>query len=96
MTNQTTALLGAFESLPDEDKREFTAELLRRANSFSSSTPSREKSDQWLENNRDRFPGKWVALHDGVLLAAGDNGKAVYDQARAAGVQTPLRNMRTA
>ena len=36
MGSQTTELLNAFEALPDEEKRAFTAELLRRAIPFES------------------------------------------------------------
>lgn len=36
MSRQTAQLLDAFEALPDEEKRIFTAELLRRAIPFDS------------------------------------------------------------
>jgi hypothetical protein len=36
MSTQTAQLLEAFEALPDEEKRVFTAELLRRAMPFDS------------------------------------------------------------
>jgi hypothetical protein len=36
MSRQTAHLLEAYESLPEEEKRIFTAELLRRANPFDS------------------------------------------------------------
>jgi hypothetical protein len=37
MGRQTFALLEAFEALPEEEKREFTAEFLRQAIPFDSS-----------------------------------------------------------
>lgn len=36
MSTQTAQLLEAFEALPDEEKRTFTAEFLRRAIPFDS------------------------------------------------------------
>ena len=36
MSQQTTALLEAFESLPEEEKRAFTAAFLRRAIPYDS------------------------------------------------------------
>lgn len=36
MSNQTTALLEAFEALPDEDKRVFTGAFLRRVIPYDS------------------------------------------------------------
>jgi len=36
MSNQTAQLLEAFEALPEEEKRVFTAEFLRRAVPFDS------------------------------------------------------------
>ena len=36
MSGQTTQLIEAFESLPEEEKRIFTAEFLRRAIPFDS------------------------------------------------------------
>jgi hypothetical protein len=36
MSSQTADLLEAFEALPDEEKRTFTAEFLRRAIPFNS------------------------------------------------------------
>lgn len=89
MSNRATALLEAFEALPKEDQNLFTAELLNRAVPFIK-PPGREQSDRWLQRHREEYEGKWVALQAGTLIAAGDDGKAVYDQARAAGVDCPL------
>jgi hypothetical protein len=36
MSSQTALLLEAFEALPEDDKREFTVEFLRRAIPFES------------------------------------------------------------
>ena len=44
MSKQTGELLDAFEALPEEEKREFTAEFLRRAIPFDSGPLSDEET----------------------------------------------------
>jgi hypothetical protein len=52
MSGQTAALLEAFEALPEDEKRVFTAELLRRAVPFDSGpldeSETAEAADQLL------------------------------------------------
>lgn len=43
----------------------------------------------WLTNNRERYPGQWVALQDGQLLASGSDAAAVYKIARSRGASKP-------
>jgi hypothetical protein len=45
---------------------------------------------RWLEENKAKYSGQWVALDGDRLLAAGINGKQVYAEAVAAGVAVPL------
>jgi Family of unknown function (DUF5678) len=49
-----------------------------------------EHEQAWIENHRDEYAGKWVALSGGTLIAAGDNARAVYQTARQAGYDSPL------
>ena len=86
--SRATAVVKAFEALQDEDKRIVTDEVLRRA--VPVEPARRDDSDRWLQTHQGEFMGKWVALKGGEFIAAGENGKAVYDQARAAGVDCPL------
>lgn len=59
-------------------------------------TPGPEATDtfageqQWIEQHRAEFVGKWVALKGGQLLAAGNSAKLVYRQALTAGIRRPL------
>jgi hypothetical protein len=46
MSRQTAQLLEAFEALPDEEKRTFTAEFLRRAIPFDSGALDDEETAQ--------------------------------------------------
>lgn len=44
MSDQTVELLDAFEALPEEEKRRFTAEFLRRALPFNSGSLDDEET----------------------------------------------------
>ena len=45
---------------------------------------------QWIQENREKFDGQWVALDGKMLLAHGTDGKKVHAAAQAKGVKTPL------
>lgn len=44
----------------------------------------------WVENHREQFAGKWVAVKRDVLVASGNSAKEVFDAARSMGVELPL------
>ncbi len=45
---------------------------------------------QWLDQHRDEYAGRWVALKGDGLIAHGATAKEVYAAANAAGVELPL------
>lgn len=45
---------------------------------------------RWLSEHRAEYAGRWVALDGCRLVASGNEAKAVYDQARAEGVDVPF------
>ncbi len=49
-----------------------------------------QRALQWLDKNKPKYLGQWVALDGDRLLAAGTDGKQVYANAVAAGVASPL------
>ncbi|MBL8208769.1 MAG: hypothetical protein JNM09_31355 [Blastocatellia bacterium] len=49
-----------------------------------------QRALRWLEENKAKYLGQWVALDGDRLLAAGADGKQVYAKAIAAGVAVPL------
>ena len=49
-----------------------------------------QRALRWLEENKAKYLGQWVALDGDQLLAAGTDGKQVYAEAVAAGVAVPL------
>lgn len=48
------------------------------------------KSLRWLDQNREKYAGQWVALDGDRLIASGSTAKEVYAQARAEGVEIPF------
>jgi hypothetical protein len=44
----------------------------------------------WLHRNRRAYPGEWVALHKGRLIAHGKNGLYVFHAAQSQGINPPL------
>jgi hypothetical protein len=48
------------------------------------------KSLRWLEENREKYLGQWVALDGDRLLASGSTAKEVYSKAKAEGVEIPF------
>jgi len=45
---------------------------------------------KWLDENRAKYLGQWVALDGERLLSHGPNGRQVHSEAQAAGVEVPL------
>lgn len=44
----------------------------------------------WLEQNRDKYAGQWVALDGDRLISSGSDATAVYAAAKAAGIADAL------
>jgi hypothetical protein len=48
------------------------------------------KSLRWLDENREKYSGQWVALDGDRLIASGPTAKEVYSKAKAEGVEIPF------
>ena len=48
------------------------------------------KSLKWLNENREKYSGQWVALDGDRLIASGPTAKEVYSKAKAEGVEIPF------
>ena len=47
----------------------------------------------WIEAHREEFLDQWVALDGNNLVAHGTDARAVYDEARAQGVDSLISSM---
>ena len=48
------------------------------------------KSLRWLDENREKYSGEWVALDGDRLIANGPTAKEVYSKAKAEGFEIPF------
>ena len=48
------------------------------------------KSLQWLSENRENYLGRWVSLDGNRLISSGSSAREVFDQAKAAGIESPF------
>lgn len=48
------------------------------------------KSLRWLDENREKYLGHWVALDGDRLIASGSTAKEVYSKAKAEGIEIPF------
>jgi hypothetical protein len=48
------------------------------------------RSLQWLDENRKRYSGQWVALDGDRLIASGPTAIEVYSKAESEGFETPF------
>ena len=52
--------------------------------------PLEYEIDPELQRELFEYAGKWVAITRSTLIAVGDTPRAVYDQARAEGIGSPI------
>ncbi len=45
---------------------------------------------QWIEEHKEEFDGQWICLDGDKLIAHGFDGKKVYEEAKARGIETPF------
>lgn len=50
----------------------------------------RRREQEWIEKNRDKYAGQWIALDGDNLLSFGRDGRKVYIEAKSKGVKVPF------
>ena len=53
-------------------------------------SPHRALEIAWLEQNREAYAGRWIALREDTLIAAGCDALEVYQTAKAKGTECPF------
>jgi hypothetical protein len=76
------------EWLEEQEQRE--AEQQKRQEAVRQQVEKYQQAMNWIREHRDEYLGQWVALDGDRLVSHGTDGKQVYAQARAAGVEVPL------
>ena len=49
-----------------------------------------KKTDKWLAENREKYMNQWVCLDGDKLIAHGEDGRKVYQQAKEIGIKVPF------
>ena len=89
-------IIKSIEQLPAPEQEGIRRWLQNRVTSNGLSDGSRKKaarsarSLRWLDENRERYSGQWVALDGDRLIASGPTAREVYSKAKAEGVETPF------
>ena len=94
---------GAIVQLPLYEQQRLLSELWERLANLTSdwnrpvdgqrpdaARPDPKPNDDWLARNADQYRGQWVALHNGELIAHGNDSKAFAQAVKASGVRVPL------
>jgi Family of unknown function (DUF5678) len=50
----------------------------------------REQEIRWVSDHRAEYQGKWVVVEGNELIGSGDDAKALYEEARARGIEVPF------
>lgn len=50
----------------------------------------RKRESEWVQQNKEAYADLWVVVEGDQLIASGADGKQVYDEARAAGIEIPF------
>ena len=95
MNSSFDQIIKSIEQLPAPEQERIRRWLEEKggSNGGNASEPhgSRSaKSLRWLDENREKYSGQWVALDGDRLIASGATAKEVYTKARAEGVEIPF------
>ena len=50
----------------------------------------RTREMNWLQEHSREYAGQWVALWEDQLISCGDDGAAIFAEAKAKGIERPL------
>jgi len=89
-------IINSIEQLPAEEQEKIRRwlENKRATNGDGHDSQAHDnrsaKSLRWLDENREKYSGQWVALDGDRLIASGPTAKEVYSKAKAEGGEIPF------
>ncbi|MEW6206768.1 MAG: DUF5678 domain-containing protein [Acidobacteriota bacterium] len=89
-------IIEAADALPPEDLRrlrEWLEQKERQAadqGQLEKEAENFRKAMTWLDENRSKYLGQWVALDGDKLISHGLDAREVYEAALAAGIDSPV------
>lgn len=97
MTPTLENIIEIIRQLPPPDREKVRDWIERESENESDKSSELDKrqerfrlSMKWIQENREKYDGQWVALDGETLLAHGADGKKVHAEAQAKGIKTPL------
>jgi hypothetical protein len=96
MTPNVEQIIRSIQQLPEPEREEVRQWLEDERTSDGTGKDRRakgarsEKSLRWLNENRQKYLGQWVALDGGRLIASAPTAQEVYAKAKAEGVKVPF------
>lgn len=96
MTISFDQIIKSIEQLPTSDQERIRQWLDEKgaSNGEENTSPAHggcsTKSLRWLDENREKYAGQWVALDGDRLIASGSTAKEVYAKAKAEGIEIPF------
>ena len=64
-------------------------EKLEKRKAVAEQTARFKQSEKWIAENRAEYLGQWVCLYGDKLIAHGEDGKKVFQEAKKAGIESP-------
>ena len=89
-------IIKSIEQLPASEQERIRRWLDERGTSSIKENGSQTHADRsakslrWLDENREKYSGQWVALDGDRLIASGPTAKEVYSKAKAEGIDIPF------
>ena len=74
----------------EEEKHKEQAEKAAKKTKLKDEHRKFELAMKWLEENRQKYLGKWVCLDGDKLIAFGADGLKIYQEAKAKGIEVPF------
>ncbi len=89
----TNEVIDAIHNLPSSERekirRLLEKETAEKNRQVDEQVARFKESEAWLAEHRDEYLGQWVCLLGNELIAAGDDGQAVFAEAKARGIESP-------
>lgn len=86
-------IIEAINNLPQGERekirRTLEKENLEKQKEVQEQVERFKAAEKWLKENRAEYLGQWVCLYGDKLIAHGEDGRKVFQQAKEAGIKSP-------
>ena len=86
-------IIEAIHNLPSGEqekiRRTLEKEKLEKQNEVEEQIRRFKAAEKWLKENRAEYLGQWICLYGDELIAHGEDGRKVFQQAKEQGIKSP-------